>query len=135
MGQSGSISCRTKVEVSSIEWRNQSSVLKSINGSNLTVLTYTFPMVTDDLSGQQYTCIAVTGNNVYRETVMLAVTCMSNTQSVVLFLHWFSENAVPGDRWLCHGHNKSQMNVTNSSVIIILVSNRLSSRESHSRRW
>ena len=61
MGQSGSISCRTKVGVSSIELRNQLSVLKSINGSNLTVLTYTFPMVSDDLSGQQYTCIAVAG--------------------------------------------------------------------------
>ena len=76
VGQSGTISCRTNVVVSSIEWRSESSVLASSSSDNLTLLEYTFPLVTDDLHGQQYTCIAVAGDDdTYRETVSLVVRC------------------------------------------------------------
>ena len=76
VGQSGTISCRINVRVSSIEWRNESSVLASSSSDNLTLLEYTIPLVTDDLHGQQYTCIAVAGDDdTYRETVSLGVKC------------------------------------------------------------
>ena len=76
VGQSGTISCRTNVIVSSIEWSNQSSVLNSSTSDNLTLLEYTFPLVTDDLYGQQYTCTAVAGDDdTYDETVSLVVNC------------------------------------------------------------
>ena len=76
VGQSGTISCRTNVRVSSIQWRNESSVLNSSSSDNLTLLEYAFPLVTDDLHGQQYTCIAVAGDDdTYRETVTLVVKC------------------------------------------------------------
>ena len=75
MGQSGTISCRTNVRVSSIEWRNQSTVLASSSSDYLTLLEYIFPLVTDDLHGQQYTCTAVVGADTYRETVTLVVKC------------------------------------------------------------
>ena len=51
-------------------------MLASSSSDNLTLLEYTFP-VTDDLHGQQYTCIAVAGaNDTYKETVSLVVKCM-----------------------------------------------------------
>ena len=40
---------------------------------NLTVLEYTIPLVTDDLQGQQFTCIAVAGDATYTETVDIQV--------------------------------------------------------------
>ncbi|CAI8026733.1 hypothetical protein GBAR_LOCUS15320, partial [Geodia barretti] len=84
VGQSGTISCRTNVVVvSSIEWRNQSTVLTSSNSDNLFVLEYTFPLVTDDLHGQQYTCTAVAGDDdTYRETVSLVVKLPENPITV-----------------------------------------------------
>ena len=74
VGQTGTISCRTNVVVSSIEWKSELSVLASNSSDNLTLLEYTFP-VTDDLHGQQYTCIAVAGADTYEETVSLVVKC------------------------------------------------------------
>ncbi|CAI8039192.1 Hemicentin-2, partial [Geodia barretti] len=82
VGQSGTISCRTNVRVSSIEWRNQSTVLASSSSDNLTLLEYTFPLVTDDLHGQQYTCTAVAGDDTYRETVSLVVKLPENPITV-----------------------------------------------------
>ena len=40
---------------------------------NLTVLEYTIPLVTDDLQGQQFTCIAVAGATTYNETIEVQV--------------------------------------------------------------
>jgi hypothetical protein len=82
VGQSGTISCRTNVGVSSIEWRNQSTMLASSSSDNLTLLEYTFPLVTDDLHGQQYTCTAVAGDTMYRETVSLVVKLPENPITV-----------------------------------------------------
>ena len=69
------ISCMTNVPVDSIEWRDQSSsVLNSISNSvNLTMLEYTIPLVTDDLHGQQFTCIAMAGDTTYTEAVEIQV--------------------------------------------------------------
>jgi hypothetical protein len=82
VGQSGTISCRTNVGVSSIEWRNQSTMLASSSSDNLTLLEYTFPLVTDDLHEQQYTCTAVAGADTYDETVSLVVKLPENPITV-----------------------------------------------------
>ena len=51
-------------------------MLASSSSDNLTLLEYTFPLVTDDLHGQQYTCITVAGaDDTYRETLSLVVKC------------------------------------------------------------
>ena len=77
VGQEGSITCRTNVGVSSIEWRNQLNVVVDTgSGTNLTVLEYEFPLVSDNLLGQEYTCIAIAGNDTYTENVTLKVECM-----------------------------------------------------------
>ena len=55
------ISCMTNIPVDYIEWKDQSlSVLNNISSAeNLTMLEYTISLVTDDLHGQQFTCIAI----------------------------------------------------------------------------
>ena len=51
-------------------------MLASSSSGNLTLLEYTFPLATDDLHGQQYTCTDVAGDDdTYRETVSLVVKC------------------------------------------------------------
>ena len=61
--QSPTLTCRTNILVSSIEWRDQSFVLAS--ATNKTVLEYTIPerYVLDIYYGQQYICEAVATSN------------------------------------------------------------------------
>ena len=68
----------TNVAVDTIELRNQSSSLLIINNvTNLTMLQYTINLVRDDLQGQVFTCIAVSGNTKYNETVVIEVQGMT----------------------------------------------------------
>ena len=75
VGESATINCMINIPVDSIEWRDQSSQLNmSISVLvDLTVLEYTIPLVTDDLQGQQFTCIAIAGASTYTETVDIQV--------------------------------------------------------------
>ena len=57
----------------SIEWRNQSSQLIMNTAVNLMVLEYTIPLVTDNLQGQQFTCIAIAGDATYAKIVQIQV--------------------------------------------------------------
>ena len=41
--------------------------------ADLTLLEYTIPLVTDDLQGQQFACIAVAGDATYTERVDIQV--------------------------------------------------------------
>ena len=64
----------TNVVVDSIELRNQSSSLLIINNvTNLTILQYTIALVMDDLQGEQFTCIAVSGVTKYNESFTVKV--------------------------------------------------------------
>ena len=75
VGQSATISCMHSIPVNSIEWRDQSSsVLNMSSGVNLTMLEYTIPLVTDDLHGQQFMCIAMAGDATYNGTIEIIVT-------------------------------------------------------------
>ena len=76
VGQSAAINCTSSVGVFSIELRNQSShVLASStsNTDNLTTLVYTLPLVTDDLHGQQFSCVSVGTDTIYTEIIVLQV--------------------------------------------------------------
>ena len=74
VGQSAAtISCMTNIAVNSIEWRNESSQLIMSDAGDLMELQYTIDLVTDDLQGQEFTCIAIAGNTVYNETVIIQV--------------------------------------------------------------
>ena len=73
VGQSATISCMTNIAVDSIEWRNQSSQLIISNATDLMELQYTIDLVTDDLQGQQFTCIAIAGDTIYNEIVNIQV--------------------------------------------------------------
>ena len=72
MGESATIQCMTNIAVTSIEWRDNSSDVL-ITATNQAVLQYTIPLVTDDLQGQEYKCVAVAGSTIYTETVGLQV--------------------------------------------------------------
>ena len=63
----------TDIAVDSIEWRNQSSQLIISNATDLMELQYTIDLVTDDLQGQQFTCIAIAGDTIYNEIVNIQV--------------------------------------------------------------
>ena len=64
----------TNVVVDTIEWRDQSSSLLIMsNAADLTELQYTINLVMDDLQGVQFTCIAVSGDTKYNETVIIEV--------------------------------------------------------------
>ena len=68
----------TNVVVDTIEWRDQSSSLLIMsNAADLTELQYTINLVMDDLQGQQLTCIAVSGDTKYNETVVIEVQGMT----------------------------------------------------------
>ena len=72
VGQSATISCMTNAQVSSIEWRDQSSTVLA-RTADQTVVEYTIPLVRDDLQGWQLTCRAVDKGAVYTETVEIQV--------------------------------------------------------------
>ena len=72
VGQPATITCTTNIEVSSIEWRDETSTVLS-NATDQTVVEYTIPLVRDDLQGLQYTCRAVAGTTIYTETVEIQV--------------------------------------------------------------
>ena len=63
----------TNIPVTSIEWKDQLSQLIMNTAMNLTVLEYTIPLVTDDLQGQQYSCIAVAGPTIYTQILDIQV--------------------------------------------------------------
>ena len=73
VGQSATIRCMTNKPVTSIEWRDQlSDVLASTTDSM--VLEYNISIVTDDLQGQQFTCVAVaTSDTTTTEYIEIAV--------------------------------------------------------------
>ena len=62
VGESANISCITNEPVSFIQWRNMSHNLTSITEERVTVLNYTIPLVKDDMQGQIYICVALSGN-------------------------------------------------------------------------
>ena len=62
VGESANISCITNEPVSYIQWRNMSHNLSNTTTKDVTVLNYTIPLVKDDMQGQIYTCIALSGN-------------------------------------------------------------------------
>ena len=66
----------TNEVVTSIEWRDQLSQLIMSTAADLTVLEYTIPLVTDDLQGQKFTCIAIAGDATYEEIVDIQVRSM-----------------------------------------------------------
>ena len=72
VGQSAIITCSTNIEVSSIEWIDETSAVLS-SATDQTVVEYTIPLVRDDLQGLQYTCRAVAGTTIYTETVQIQV--------------------------------------------------------------
>ena len=72
VGQSATITCSINIEVSSIEWRDETSAVLS-SATDQTVVEYTIPLVRDDLQGLQYTCRAVAGTTIYTETVEIEV--------------------------------------------------------------
>ena len=75
VGQSAAtISCMTNIAVNSIEWRSQSSQLIMSDAGNLMELQYTIDLVTYDLQGHQFTCIAIAADTtIYNETVIIQV--------------------------------------------------------------
>ena len=76
VGQSATITCSANIEVSSIEWRDQTSAVLSstMSGGAHSMLDYTIDLVSDDLQGQEYSCNAeVADGTVYTETVRIEV--------------------------------------------------------------
>ena len=72
------------VPVNSIEWRNETSTLKtSSTGASVTLLKYTIDPVRDDLQGHRLTCIAVAGDSEYTETEVVDVQGMSGMRYYV----------------------------------------------------
>ena len=72
VGQPATITCTTNIEVSSIEWRDETFAILN-SATDQTVVEYTIPLVRDDLQGLQYTCRAVAGTTIYTETVEIQV--------------------------------------------------------------
>ena len=76
VGQSATITCSTNIEVSSIEWRDQSTAVLSstISGGTHLMLDYTIDLASDDLQGQEYSCIAEAADGtMHTETVRIEV--------------------------------------------------------------
>ena len=76
VGQSATITCSTNIEVSSIEWRDQSTAVLSstISGGTHSMLDYTIDLVSDDLQEQEYSCTAEAPDGTeYIETVQIEV--------------------------------------------------------------
>ena len=72
VGRPATITCTINVEVSSIDWRDETSTVLSSATDQIEV-EYTIPLVRDDLQGLQYTCRAVAGTTTYTETVEIQV--------------------------------------------------------------
>ena len=73
VGQPATLRCIASIPVSSLEWRDQSSLLITSDAMNLTVLEYMISVVTDDLQGHLLSCTAVAGDAVYTKMVELQV--------------------------------------------------------------
>jgi len=72
VGESATLTCTLNIAVSRIEWRLGVRVL--VNIMNQAVLDLDFPLVTDELQGQQYTCRAETAEGtVYTRRVEIQV--------------------------------------------------------------
>ena len=82
VGQSTTITCTTNIEVSSIEWMDETSTVLS-SATDQTEVEYTIPLVRDDLQGLQYTCRAVSGTTIYTETVEIQVVSKSMSRNFV----------------------------------------------------
>ena len=79
VGQSVTITCTTNEPASSIEWRNESKLLRISSPGSVTELDYTISLVTDDLQGQIFSCTAVVSNVTDTESVNVSVKGKSNT--------------------------------------------------------
>ena len=73
----------TNIPVTSIEWRDQSSQLTMSTAVNLTVLEFMISVVTDDLQGQRFTCIAVAGDTTYTQILEIQVQGMNSNVMVI----------------------------------------------------
>ena len=76
VGQPATITCNINIQVSSIEWRDQSTAVLSstISGGTHSMLDYTIHPVSDDLQEQEYSCIAEAADGtMYSETVRIEV--------------------------------------------------------------
>ena len=75
----------TSNPVNSIEWRNETSTLKTSTAVNVTLLEYTIDPVKDDLEGHNLTCVAVagdSGDSEYTETEVVDVEGMCGMRYV-----------------------------------------------------
>ena len=70
------------IPVNSIEWRNETSTLKTSTAANVTVLEYTIDPVKDDLDGHYLTCVAVAGDSEYTEMEVVDVEGMPGRRCV-----------------------------------------------------
>ena len=88
VGQSNAnIRCSTNVPADSIVWRNESSSSMLTTNSGVSLTEFTIPLVTDDLQGQQFTCIAVAGDTTYTETVEIQVEGIMTLCSVCSYMY------------------------------------------------
>ena len=86
VGQSATITCSTNIEVSSIEWRDQSTAVLSstISGGSHSMLDVYIHSVSDDLQRLKYSCIAEAADGtMYTETVRIEVV----GKSIIILLH------------------------------------------------
>ena len=78
----------TNSPVNSIEWRNETSTLKTSTAANVTVLEYTIDPVKDNLQGHNLACVAVAVSTVYTESQIVAVRGMcGNEVCLIIFYH------------------------------------------------
>ena len=70
VGQSATIRCMINIQVTSIEWRNQTYTLASTVNN---MVEYTIYLVTDDLQGMLFICVAMAGATKYSERVVIQV--------------------------------------------------------------
>ena len=92
VGQSATITCSTNVEVSSIEWRDQSSAVLSstISGGTHLMLDYTIQPVSDDFQGHEYSCTAEAADGtMYTETVRIKVV----GKSIIILYYYMHSHA------------------------------------------
>ena len=88
----------TNVAVDTIELRNQSSSLLTMsNAADLMELQYTINLVRDDLQGQEFTCIAVSGDTKYDETVVIEVQGILNYFHVMAHPYHSIQKCSQGD--------------------------------------
>ena len=107
VGQSVTITCTTNINVSSIEWMDETSAVLN-STTDQTEVEYTIPLVRDDLQGLQYTCRAVAGTTNYTETVEIQVVGKSMSphfceifQTIYMYASNDSTSFSGSSRWLC----------------------------------